>query len=386
MLILKPYVLPDYKNSIVNLTASLLEYYSVKSGYRTIGAVDRPLEKEYKNVVVMVFDGMGTKILEHALLKDSFMLGNNVTSMTSVFPSTTTAAMTAYYTGVSPNEHGWIGWSLFFKEYARMIDIFRNQDSFSGQEIADEFIAKKIMPYESIFSKIKRNNPDVGVYTLQPRPIDFPSNGNTNIAIDTLQDIFKNVQDLCSGNGRNFIFSYWDKPDGIMHTTGCYSDDAVGYINTIDQELLKMTSSLKDTLLIVTADHGQTQIFNEYFINDYPELMDCLINPPSIEVRAVSFFIKPDKMAVFKKLFSKIFKNEFLLLTRKEVLRKKLLGHGESHRKITDFIGDYVAIGIGNSILRYTSPSNKPLKHFFGHHAGLTASEMLIPLIIKEIR
>jgi len=65
-------------------------------------------------VVLMAFDGMGVDILEKHLPRESFLRENMIRYVTSVFPSTTTAAMTAYYSGLSPNEHGWLGWSLYF--------------------------------------------------------------------------------------------------------------------------------------------------------------------------------------------------------------------------------------------------------------------------------
>ena len=42
--------------------------------------------------------------------------------LTSVYPCTTVAAMTSYRSGISPNEHGWLGWTLYFKETNRIVD------------------------------------------------------------------------------------------------------------------------------------------------------------------------------------------------------------------------------------------------------------------------
>ena len=93
-------VLPDYKNSILNITSSILKSYGINSRYSTLGLLDSALEKRYKNVVLMIFDGMGIDILENNLPDDSFLRRNNRQHITSVFPCTTTAAMTAYYSGV----------------------------------------------------------------------------------------------------------------------------------------------------------------------------------------------------------------------------------------------------------------------------------------------
>ena len=41
---------------------------------------------------------------------------NRIKSITSVFPPTTTAATTSMLSGLNPNEHGWLGWDLYFKK------------------------------------------------------------------------------------------------------------------------------------------------------------------------------------------------------------------------------------------------------------------------------
>ena len=51
--------------------------------------------------------------------KDGYFNNNKIDCVTSVYPSTTTAALTSYYSGKSPYETGWIAWSQYFKEYGR---------------------------------------------------------------------------------------------------------------------------------------------------------------------------------------------------------------------------------------------------------------------------
>jgi|BioPla2DNA2_1021312.scaffolds.fasta_scaffold20270_2 predicted AlkP superfamily pyrophosphatase or phosphodiesterase len=384
---MKRYIVPDYNKSIVNIINSVLNYYTVENKYTTVNILDDKLGKNYKNILFMIFDGLGTDIIQKNLSAGSFLNSNNYGSYTSVFPSTTTAAMTSYYTGLSPNEHGWIGWSLFFKEYSRIVDIYLNQDSFTGQAIDDISVAYNIMPYRTIFEKIRNKNSDLGIFTLQPAHISFPSNGNINCKINSLDNLFSKASEICNYPGKNFIFSYWDNPDSVMHETGCNSKETVEYLQKIDNELSSLTTQLDDTLVIISADHGQTSITHDFYINDYQDLFDCMIMPPSVESRAVSFFIKANKKRQFERLFNTYFHDEFMLFSRNEIFDKKILGFGKTHSKTLDFIGDFVAIGIGSSLLRFKSMNSnqKRIKKFLGHHAGLTPEEMLVPLIIKEI-
>ena len=96
-------VLPDYENSILNLINSILHYYHVETKYNGIDILDKRLEKKYKNIVLIILDGMGENIL-NTISPNGFFKKHQERKITSVCPSTTTAAMTTYYSGKPPIE------------------------------------------------------------------------------------------------------------------------------------------------------------------------------------------------------------------------------------------------------------------------------------------
>ena len=49
-----------------------------------------------------------------------------------------------------------------------------------------------------------------------------------------------------------------------------------------------------DTIVIISADHGHKDIEKVYSILDYSEIQECLIMPPSLESRAIAFWVKED--------------------------------------------------------------------------------------------
>ena len=53
--------------------------------------------KQPKKVVVILFDGMGSLIIDEILKNDDFFIKNKICNITSVFPSTTTAATTSFF-------------------------------------------------------------------------------------------------------------------------------------------------------------------------------------------------------------------------------------------------------------------------------------------------
>ena len=144
---------PDYEKSLVNFSATILKEFGISSEYSTLSRIDKLLkEEEYKNIVVLLYDGLGSKIIEKHLDKNSFLVKNKMFDITSTVPSTTMAATTSILSGKTPYEHGWIGWNMYFKDLDKTITIARNKIKNSDEEL-DFKVTQKFLKYESIFDK-----------------------------------------------------------------------------------------------------------------------------------------------------------------------------------------------------------------------------------------
>ena len=108
-------VLPNYKHCILNTITSILKYYNVETEHDSLEILDGKLKKEYNNVIFLILDGLGEHILNN-VSPNGYFNSKKVDCVTSVYPSTTTAALTTYYSGKPPYETGWIAWSQYFKE------------------------------------------------------------------------------------------------------------------------------------------------------------------------------------------------------------------------------------------------------------------------------
>ena len=64
---------PNYDDCITNLSCSLLKHFEVPYKHNTIKEVDEMLECNPKNVVVILFDGMGYHLINRILDEDSFI-------------------------------------------------------------------------------------------------------------------------------------------------------------------------------------------------------------------------------------------------------------------------------------------------------------------------
>ena len=69
-------VFPDFQNSIVNLGATMAQFLGQKPQHTILPTLSAKLDAKIKNIVYLVIDGMGAKILEKNLPADSFLRKN----------------------------------------------------------------------------------------------------------------------------------------------------------------------------------------------------------------------------------------------------------------------------------------------------------------------
>lgn len=378
---------PDYTRCPVNIISSILKYYRTPSNYPSLPKLDTELNKFYKNVVLIVLDGMGTNMLERDLPASACLRRHNEDNLTSVFPSTTAAAMTSYYTGVSPKEHAWLGWSLFMKEFCRTIDIFTNLDSYTKTPVANLSAAGFVMPYETIYGNIKNSIiGNVQPFTIAPKGVNISEKGNIHKVEFSFDRVCDTIRNICSIRQNTFTFVQWNSPDDIAHKHGCYDEKTVNCLKLIDDEIKRLSSTITDTLFIITADHGLIDIEEEIKINHIPEIAECLVLPPFVEKRAAACYVKYDRKTDFEKAVHNHLGNDFILLSRNDILSKDILGMGTLHAKTIDFIGDYMICAVGNKTIRYQPLNTKPKLPHKADHGGFTDEEMIIPLIIIPTR
>lgn len=378
-------VMPNYERCNLNTITSILKYYGVDSKHASLPELDEKLNsKKYKNVILLIMDGMGEHILNN-ISPDGFLNKNKNVVLTCVYPSTTTASLTTYYSGKPPYESGWIAWSQYFREYGRAADMLPQKESYKGESFKDAKlnVFKDVVGYKSVFYQIQEASPETDVFELMPEySVRHADNSWRTNNIDEILNGLRIVMKLSTNT---FTMAYSDNPDGLLHKYGTDSDEAKEYLLDVEKKIEAFVNELpEDTILIISADHGHKNIEKAYTFLDYPEILECLITPPALESRFVSFWVKEEMRESFVERFNSNFKDEYWLMTKEELLEKNILGFGEKHHKVDDFLGNYVAICTSGSIFRletFLAPG-KPVKA--STHCGMTKEEMEIPLIIIE--
>lgn len=361
--------LHNYERSIVGLSNSILKNFGCGVTGTTIPFVDDVLSKKYKNVVVILLDGLGTCILNEHANKEGFLRKYYMESIDTVFPPTTVAATTSIISGLQPIEHAWLGWDCYYPQVDKNVTVFFNIEQGTDRPASNENIAWKYCGYKSVVDII--NDSGKKAYNVTPFAPPF---------CKSFDEICNQIAKLCEADEEKYIYAYWNQPDTVMHEKGCHSKEAKAVIDDLEKVIEDLSTGLEDTLLIITADHGHIDGKN-VVITDYPAIMECLVRLPSIEPRALNLYVKKDKKEQFEHEFEKEFGKDFVLLTKEEVYKEQLFGTGTPHKNVDAMIGDYLAIAVTDLTIFNTK---EEALEIVGVHAGYTKEEIEIPIIVYE--
>ncbi len=362
----------NYDECLTNLACSIRKYFGLEYHHKSILYIDELLaKKQPDNVIIILFDGMGSRILDRTLAENSFFRTNKYKEITTVFPATTTAATTSIRTGLNPIEHGWLGWNTYIKPIDKTITLFLNCEK-GKEEVCQDFLeVKNKLVNTTIADEIE----NAGVYRAKEF---FPFKTGNAITYSNLDNMLNQITEETKIKGKKFIYAYDDEPDHTMHDYGADSEIVKNLIKERNKKVENFCNNLTNSLVIIIADHGHIKVDN-IFLNDYPELLNMLERTTSIEQRAVSFKVKKEYLNIFVDKFNELFGNYFNIYSKSEILESKLFGDGTPNELFDAAIGDFIAIANSNKCL--VTDGDDVL---FSQHAGYTDDEVFIPLIIVD--
>ncbi|MCR5121972.1 MAG: alkaline phosphatase family protein, partial [Ruminococcus sp.] len=190
-----------------------------------------------------------------------------------------------------------------------------------------------------------------------------------------MEHICGRLEKLCGQPGKKYIYCYWSEPDTTLHKRGRGTAEARQVLTDCENLLEKTARKLKNTLLIVTADHGH--INNRVaLLKKYPGISDCLVRTPSLEPRVLNLFVKPGRESELRERFLDAFGDDFILMPTEKALEMKLFGTGREHKEFRAMLGDYLAIAASDLSIYFNEERWRSM------HGSLTPDEMTIPFIV----
>ena len=373
------FVFPDFKHSIVNLAATLADFLGKPVTQSILPNLAAALKNDYKNIVYLVIDGMGSRILEKNLPANSFLRRHQIDTITSVFPSTTASATTSLQSALTPADHGWFAWSVDFD--GEIIELFKNRNFYTRELTVDREFTQHHLPVEKFFENVTG---DRKIYSCFSMNLSSKIHADHEVEFNSLRQMFRCLHRVCQQPEKKFIYGYYADLDTMMHGYGTTARRSQKLLKKIQRKIARLTKRNPDSLFVITADHGQVDVNGFVYFCDDTELQSCLAHPISLDPRGACFKLKPGKDRAFRAAFQK-YEPDFALFPSQKLIQKGVFGDFKLHPAYQKYLGDYIAIGKNTAKMAVFVKRDQYRKGhtlYRGIHTGLTADEMMVPVIV----
>jgi predicted AlkP superfamily pyrophosphatase or phosphodiesterase len=362
-------------------------------------------------VVLLLIDGFGWhQWLRYAERYDVFSrltARGTVAPLTTVFPSTTAAALTTVHSGLTPQEHGLPEWWVYFDE----LDTIVASLPFTplGAQGADRLLEAGVKPSmlfrgKTIYQTLAEAQ--VPSFTLVRSAYAHSGyssvvhKGSTTIPFINASDLLVNLrQKIVEISGAAYFYVYWDAVDAIAHTYGPHTEqyhaELAAFSYLLQRELIDKLSprSAAEVLLIVTADHGHINAVprETLYLNRYPRLVQGLQVSraghrilPWGSPRDVFLRVNEQRLPEIAAWLTKRLAGKATVLTSAEALRRRLFGVGKLHKRFKQRVGNLLILPHDDNLIWFEHLKGKKFR-LRGVHGGLRPDEMLIPFAVAPL-
>jgi len=362
-------VTPSYDGAnLVNLVAELecrLAGSSPSPGLRAELAALIPPARHY---LLVIFDGLGADQLSHPRV--SSMVVSHRGDLEAPYPTTTTVGLSSIVTGLTPRQHGVIGYRQWLPEVGKVVNLLRWTD-LSGQAV--DYDTGSFLPAPNLWERLAARR--VSGVIVQPAgffrtPLSrmlyrgaqmrgYSSPGEVDPAY------------LVNPSTRTLAMVYHHQVDVAAHENGRLSPEFGEAIAGAEQLWARLAARLPaDTVMVGTSDHGHCDIGEA----DKLKLSRGETKGMRWWGDSRSLMLKgpPDRIgALAERTGSEVIPQHIL---------RRWLGGGRPHRNLQSRLPDAVLLASDHTGIFPKGMDTKKI----GHHGGLTRAEVEIPLLVAD--
>lgn len=388
--------------NLANVAATAARHFGVPSSYPSLvpDLLPPALLHDVARIATLVIDALGYDALHDAIAAGyvpnlaALRQAKAATfgSATSVFPSTTVAALTTLATGLAPCEHGNIAEKLFDAQLQTAMSVLSFSTVPDGRPLDAAGIDPTLwLGYPTQYIELAAQ----GVPSTVLSHVDYQGTafsrinhrGADYIGCYTLSDLCAALRTtLETASGRGYIYAYWGMLDMVANRYGVGSAPYMAELQLIDHaigQLVLRKLSVPRTLLVILADQGQINTPPERWIwlNDYPQLLALLRRPPTSDHRSVVLHVQDGCRAAASAFVGEQLGHCAEVVPAEWALEQELYGPRRPIPRIRQRMGDLLLVARENWVLRYDCGNKARQVWQIGTHGGLSRHEMLVPLI-----
>lgn len=331
-----------------------------------------------RSLVVVLVDGLGSSNLKaragHAQTISS--LANR--RITTVAPSTTSAALTSFTTGTLPGEHGMIGYQIRHPELG-LVSPLRDWDGITDPrswQLSEPLFASAQQRGLRTFTIGRSAHAGSGLSGAILSDAEYVSG-------DRIEDRFRVARELLRTEEPAVIYVYVDELDRAAHRDGWQSDLWTHRLEQLDRALQDFLTGLPSGVgVALTADHGMVDIapHQRLILRREDEMLRDVVEIGG-EPRFRSLYLRagadPEEVA------ARIRESEgqrALVMTRSEAIATGMFGPTIAPG-VAERLGDVLLIA-RKQVAYFDDAADPAALEMVGQHGGLTDEERGIPLIL----
>jgi Type I phosphodiesterase / nucleotide pyrophosphatase len=366
-------------SSICDVLPTAAALLSVSEAVDTLGVTD--WVGDVRRVGVVLVDGLGWHLLPElvtgAPLLASVLAGNagRLDELACTFPSTTPTSLVSLGTGVTPGEHGILGFTVKRPHTDQVLNHIYWRDNPP---------AAQWQPVPTWFERLRQ----AGVRARAVLPAPFIGSGLTEAAYRGAEfhptkqgeDYAQAVADQVRA-GPGLVYGYTAQLDTAAHVFGIGSPEWHAAAADIDALLTRLVETLpSDAALLVTADHGGLNVpMNARIDLDADAQLRAGVQVVAGDPRVRYLYTEPDAASDVVAAWSELADGWAEVYSRDAAVAAGLFG--PVHPDHLPRIGDVVVSCTGDAAVLATDHEPPEVAQIFGMHGAATPVEMAIPLI-----
>ncbi len=396
------FIVPDYDgHTIGNVPATIAALLDAPfEGLRPLAnPLWQPLGK-VRRVVLFIVDALGWNLFqqERQRLSGIFDRAQVEGQITSIFPSTTVAALSTLWSGLAPAQHGMLGLELFMPDFAVTMQTLGFTPAFD--KYPDALVKAGLVPETFLhgpgFAEQLAAS-GVSSYAFKGREIVNSALSKMhgrglagNFGVLSLADMFVQIRALLEEKaGQSFyVNAYWPTIDTMTHVYNwdhaAVAAEFRAIMQQLDQELLSSLSvaARRETVFLLVADHGQTPTPPEQqiYLDDHPDLRQLLFMAPAGEPRTPYLYVKHGRQTEVMDYIKTSLNQAMIAIPADQALSVGLLGPMPHAPTAADRVGD-VIVTMRSGYVLLTEKERESAKILVARHGGMTAPEMQVPWV-----
>jgi len=323
--------------------------------------------RDATTVVLLVLDGLGAELLDAHRSSLGELAGLEGGSITTIAPSTTASALTSITTGLSPLQHGVLGFRM--RVDGAVLNVLRW--TVDQGRPPDPFRVQRHAPFlgRSVPVVTRGEFRTSGFTAAHLRDVPFHGWSTTAVLVEHCR--------VLAEAGHPVVYAYYPGVDTVAHEFGLHDAYLARELAFADELVGRLLDALPpEAALLVTADHGEVHVGDDW--HDLTPLGD-LVRGCSGEGRfrwLTGARGGTDELAAAARAE---FGHLAWVMTREELVDGGWLGPGPVPPLHLRRLGD-VAL-LPHQPVGFVDPAMPGERRLVGAHGSLTAAEMLVPLL-----